>query len=387
MPTSRRLYVHIGLPKTGTSFLQATLLHNRQVLAEQGLDLVPPTKREAFELMLLVRNRYDPALDSASVKDSLDRFPTLLEQAPGSRALISQESLAAATPPQIRRFLDACGDREVHVIVTVRDLARQLPSSWQQRLKSGGSLTYDEFLRRAQALEQRGVDRRPWRHLNVTEMLALWSEAVGPSRMHVVTLPPPGSAPSTLLERFCSVLDVDPGRMVPEEKGVNTSLGRVQAELLRRVNGELPEELLPRQIYGGVGKRFFAAQVLAAQEARPIRVPAEFRGWCDEVAERQIKALDAAGYAVTGQLADLRCPDQAFADDDDQPSHRDVEETAVTALAQILELRGRAVRRRRATRRAAESSSAGSGGRGVRALRARAVRLLRRLRGGTPPVE
>ena len=78
MPTSRRLYVHIGLPKTGTSFLQAAVLHNRAVLAEQGLDLVPPTKRQAFELMLLVRNRYDPTLDSASVQDSLDRFPTLL---------------------------------------------------------------------------------------------------------------------------------------------------------------------------------------------------------------------------------------------------------------------------------------------------------------------
>ena len=373
MPTSRRLYVHIGLPKTGTSFLQATLLHNREVLAEQGLDLVPPTKREAFELMLLVRNRYQPALDSASVQGSLDRFPTLLEKAPGSRALISQESLAAATPPQIRRLLDACGDREVHVIVTVRDLARQLPSSWQQRLKSGGSLTYDEFLRQAKALEQRGVDRRPWRHLNVTEMLALWSEAVGPSRMHVVTLPPPGSAPSTLLERFCSLLDVDPDRMVPEEKRVNTSLGRVQAELLRRVNGELPEELLPRQIYGGVGKRFFAAQVLAAQEARPIRVPAEFRGWCNEVAERQIKALEAAGYAVTGQLADLRCPDEAFADDDDQPSHRDVEETAVKALAQILELRAEAVRRR-------QEQTRGTAGQDRRSLRARARRLLGRIR-------
>jgi len=373
MPTSRRLYVHIGLPKTGTSFLQAALLHNREVLAEQGLDLVPPTKREAFELMLLVRDRYDPALDSASVQGSLDRFPTLLEKAPGSRALISQESLAAATPPQIRRFLDACGDRDVHVIVTVRDLARQLPSSWQQRLKSGGSLTYDEFLRQAKALEQRGVDRRPWRHLNVTEMLALWSEAVGPSRMHVVTLPPPGSAPSTLLERFCSLLDVDPDRMVPEEKRVNTSLGRVQAELLRRVNGELPEELLPRQIYGGVGKRFFAAQVLAAQEARPIRVPAEFRGWCNEVAERQIKALDAAGYAVTGQLADLRCPDEAFADDDDQPSHRDVEETAVKALAQILELRAEAVRRR-------QEQTRGTAGQDRRSLRARARRLLGRIR-------
>ncbi|MFL6003089.1 MAG: hypothetical protein ACJ72P_09800 [Nocardioides sp.] len=381
MPTSRRLYVHIGLPKTGTSFLQAALLHNRAVLADQGLDLVPPTKRQAFELMLLVRDRYDPTLDSASVQDSLDRFPTLLERAPGSRALISQESLAAATPPQIRRLLDACGDREVHVVATVRDLARQLPSAWQQRLKSGGSMTYDEFLRRARALEQRGVDRFPWRHLNAAEMLTRWSEPVGPSRMHVVTLPPPGSPPTTLLERFCSVLDVDPDRMVPEETRVNTSLGRVQVELLRRVNGELPHELLPRQIYGGVGKRFFAAQVLAAQEARPIRVPAEFRAWCDEVAERQIKALEGAGYAVTGQLADLRGPDQAFADGDDEPTHRDVEEAAVKALAQILELRAQA-KHRRARGRGARPAGGPAGASG-RSLRARAGRLLRRLRSGT----
>ena len=64
MSTSRRLYVHIGMQKTGTSYLQGAMLRNRAVLAEQGLDLVPPTKRETFELMLLVRdgaNGFDPA--------------------------------------------------------------------------------------------------------------------------------------------------------------------------------------------------------------------------------------------------------------------------------------------------------------------------------------
>src|SRR5687768_3802096 len=130
MPPSRPLFVHIGMPKTGTSYLQAALLNSREILAEQGLDLVPPTKRAAFELMLLVRDRYDPERDTARVSDSLARFSALLAEAPGSRALISQESLSGARPHQVRRFLDACDDREVHVIVTVRDLARQLPSSW-----------------------------------------------------------------------------------------------------------------------------------------------------------------------------------------------------------------------------------------------------------------
>ena len=384
MPTRRRLYIHVGLQKTGTSYLQAVMLHNRDVLAEQGLDLVPPTKRGAFELMLLVRNRYNPARDAASVPDSLARFSALLEQAPGSRALLSQESLAAAGPNQIERLLDACGDREVHVIATVRDLARQLPSQWQQLLKGGGTTPYQRFLRQAHDREQEGSDERPWTHLNITAVLARWSDALGPERIHVVTVPPPGSAPKTLLERYCSVLGVDPDRMVPEERRLNTSLGRVQAELLRRVNSELPAELRPRQVYGSVGKRFFAAQVLAAQEPSTIRVPADFRPWCDEVADRQSKTIEEAGYAVTGDLADLRCPDEAFTEADDRPTHRDVSAAAVQALVHILALRGEAVMRRGGDQAPGATPSGGPGRQGGRRLRARAGRLLRRLRGGTP---
>jgi hypothetical protein len=370
------------MPKTGTSYLQAALLNSREILAEQGLDLVPPTKRAAFELMLQVRDRYDPDRDSARVSDSLSRFSDLLARAPGPRALISQESLSGARPHQVRRFLDACEDREVHVIVTVRDLARQLPSSWQQLLKGGGTTPYERFLRRAQALEQQGSDQRPWTHLDIPAVLARWAEHVGQERVHVVTVPPSGSPPTTLLERYCSVLGVDPDRMVPETSRVNTSLGRVQAELLRRVNSELPDDLRPRQIYGALGKRFLAAQVLARQEASTIRVPADYRAWCDEVAERQIKTIDEAGYQITGDLADLRCPDAAFTESDDPPTHRDVEAVAVKALAQVLVLRREAVvRRTRRGRRRRTAGAGGPGGRGLRSLGRRARRVMRHVRG------
>jgi hypothetical protein len=75
------------------------------------------------------------------------------------------------------------------------------------------------------------------------------------------------------------VLGVDAGSLVPEETPSNTSLGRVQAELLRRVNEQLPDELRRRQVYGDVGKRFFSSQVLATQQGRRIRVPGELREW------------------------------------------------------------------------------------------------------------
>ena len=43
-PLARRVYVHIGLPKTGTTFLQTTMWHNRRLCGEQGF-LYPGSNR------------------------------------------------------------------------------------------------------------------------------------------------------------------------------------------------------------------------------------------------------------------------------------------------------------------------------------------------------
>src|SRR4051812_20610312 len=146
MPQSRQLFIHVGLQKTGTSYLQAAMLNSREALAAHGLDLVPPTKREAFELMLVVRDRYGSRRDPVSDQNILRRFSDQLDAAEGPRAVLSQESLAAAGPRQIERLLASCGDREVHVVATVRDLARQLPSSWQEQVKAGGTTPYPGYL-------------------------------------------------------------------------------------------------------------------------------------------------------------------------------------------------------------------------------------------------
>ena len=350
MSAPRRLFLHVGLQKTGTSYLQGVMQQNKDELAAQGLDLVPHSRRQAFELMLLVRGRYNPERDTPSTRTALDRFARQLEKAPGDRALLSQESLAAARPAQIRRLMAACGDREVHVVLTVRDLGRQLPSSWQQELKAAHTDDYEGFLHRLRDSEQAGLARHPWIQLDAPTVLARWSQAVPADRIHVVTVPPSGSSPTLLLERFCTVLDVDAPRLVPEQSPSNTSLGRVQAEVLRRVNADLPDELRRRQVYGDIGKRFLASQVLAGQHTRRIRVPQEFREWCLGVSEAHVAALAEAGYAVVGDLDDLRCLESAFSDEEVDPTEGEVAAAAVAALVQVMTLRGTVVRRRRAAR-------------------------------------
>ncbi len=376
MPDARRLFLHVGLQKTGTSYLQAALLRSHESLADQGLDLVPPTKRECFELMVVVRDRYQSRRDPVSDRRILERFTEQLDAAPGPRAVFSQESLAAAGPAQIERLLAACGDREVHVVLTVRDLARQLPSSWQEYVKAGGTAALGPYLRRLRSLERSGKARHPWIHLDPPLVLKRWADTLSPDRVHVVTVPPSGSPTTLLLERFARVLEVDPARFEPDDRRSNSSLGMVQAEVLRRVNAELPEEVHLRYVYSDVVKRSFGARVLGPQQGRKILVPSQFRSWCEEVVEHQIAELEGGGYHVEGSLEDLRSADSGFADDFRRPTEREVAAASVSALATMLAARGQATARRRSGRIRARRY--GVVDRSWRRLRARMTGFVRR---------
>lgn len=329
-----RLFLHIGLLKTGTSYLQTVMWQNVDELHRQGLDMVPGSKRETFHLMLKARGRYKPDADPPEVATALERLPGQIAAATGDRVLITEESLAPATPEQIEDLLAACSGREVHVIVTLRDLGRQIPSAWQQTLQAGMSLTYRAYLRRLRRTEGE-IANRYWSSKDVAAILDRWVQYVPAERIHLVLVPPPGAPHEELLHRFCRVIEVDPEPLDREVQRSNESVGRVQAEVLRRVNAALDPELQARELYGDVGKRYFAVRVLGKQKGERIRVPRELQEWTREVSQRYVDAIVAGGYQVEGDLDDLIPRDEAFTDEG-KVSHKQVAESAVLALARML---------------------------------------------------
>lgn len=347
MSSVRPVYLHIGLQKTGTSYLQSIFWQSQRALTHQGLDMVPGSKRETFHLMLCVRGRFNPEFDPPEVADALTALPGQLRKVRGSRALISEESLAPANHAQIAALLEACGQREVHLIVTLRDLGRQIPSAWQQLLQSGGSMTFDSYLRRLRKTE--GKPRaKHWANKDLNEILDRWSAHIPEERIHLVTVPPPGNPPELLLRRFCEVLDVDADSLNREVGRLNESVGRTQAELLSRVNGKLSKVNRRRDVYGDVGKRYFAVKVLGAQAGDRIVIPARYREWVLEVSEKFIARISAGGFHVIGDLDDLRPREEIFAKGSVRPTDDEVAEVAADAIAQMLSERMDKQRSRRA---------------------------------------
>lgn len=86
-------------------------------------------------------------------------------------------------------------------------------------------------------------------------------------RVHIVTVPPPGSSPTELLERFSTVLGVDAARLNASPTVVNTnpSLGHVQAQLLRQVNEVMGADLLEVGSPTARGQNYLDKHVLADQ--------------------------------------------------------------------------------------------------------------------------
>jgi hypothetical protein len=334
MPPTRRLYVHIGLQKTGTSYLQNIMWLNQDRLRELGLDLVPETKRATFDLMLAVRERYDAAFDPPGVATALQKLPQELAAASQPAALITEESIAAATSPQIVRFLAACADREVHVVITLRDLGRQIPSAWQQTLQSGGQMPYPRYLSRLRTLEGRPRTRL-WANKDVAAILERWSDHVPVERTHLVTVPPPGSPKQELLERFGRALAIDVARLDRDVARSNESIGRVQAELLRRINAGLAPEFRSREVYGDVGKRYLAMRVLGPQQGEKIRVPPEYEEWCRDVSQRFVDVIVKGGYPVEGDVLDLIPSSRAFAPQA-RVTPREVADASVAAMTTML---------------------------------------------------
>ena len=151
--------VHVGPPKTGTSYVQAALAANRQQLAEVGVDYAPagagpnhngvladfiasrPDMPEPARDLLDRRRRVDP--------DASGRWQRLLANVdPRRHTVISAEFCAFLDAPGIEAMLGELSavDEDVRVVVTWRAPSKMLPSYYQQVARVQVMPTFEAYV-------------------------------------------------------------------------------------------------------------------------------------------------------------------------------------------------------------------------------------------------
>ncbi|QBX56357.1 hypothetical protein EXE58_13365 [Nocardioides seonyuensis] len=302
----RRVFLHIGLPKTGTTYLQGILWENRRRLAADGVFLPGFGHREHLWAALDLAERPRLARRHRAAPGAWKR---LVEECRGQSAdgLITHEFLCAASREQAARAVADFADSEVHLVITARDAAGMVTAGWQEAVKNGTTVSLDEVI----AGKPAGGPEFSMRAWDLADVLDRWGEHVPAERVHVLPMPGPDSPRDLHWHHFAGVIGVDPASYDAPAAGANTSLGIVQVELLRRVNQHLPPySALDR----GTWLRGYLAEGRLATQARqrgglPERYREEFLARDDAV----LALVEERGYDVVGDLELLRggVPDPA----------------------------------------------------------------------------
>lgn len=310
-----RVFLHIGEPKTGTTYLQQLLWSNREHLSELGVRVLGARPQSVFravqDLRGIVKRTDDPA---ASWAGEWQRLAREAREQRGVK-IVSHELLCAVDEHQARQALASFPDAEVHVVVTVRDMATLLPAEWQESVKHRSTRNWDDWLCDVIDKEAGVVDRNQywfWRVHDTVRILSDWAQVLPASRIHVVTVPnsarPARPGSDELWRRFSTVLGIDDAAVDTDRVRVNASLGLPEVELLRRLNCALPSDV-PDWFYMWNVKEPLAHGVLAERQIDGrLRLPGDRHPWAREHAESVIDGLRTGGYDIVGDLDDLRPP-------------------------------------------------------------------------------
>ena len=336
----RRVFLHIGLPKTGTSYLQSILWSHRDELRAAGVLVPGRERRDHLWASLVIRDDPNVARRNPRAPEAWD---VLRRELRGwdRDALISHEFFCSASAEQARAMVAALSDdgAEVHVVVTARDPLSLFTSSWQEHLKNKGTSTISEYA--ATESDDPAVVWN-WRALDLRLVLERWGSAVDdPARVHVVTPPGRDQPRDELWRRFCAVLDLSPDVAAPGSFA-NASMGVVEAETLRRVNLRL--DGFGRAFDRGVWIRsFLADDRLVPRGGEPYWPGEDQIADCRRRGEAAVVFVRDAGFDVVGDLDVLLVPASLpERRHPDSVTDAEVAEVAVSLVADLLgEVRAR----------------------------------------------
>ncbi|MFM1964307.1 MAG: hypothetical protein RL134_32 [Actinomycetota bacterium] len=389
---AQRLIVHIGPRKTGTTYLQRVLQQLSPSLKAQGV-LYPTDYRGEDDY-----NHVGAVSDLTHNEESKESNRWTGKDGSGwtglagaianwdGTAIISAEMIGGLRPPAARRMLDGLSASTIDVVITMRDLGRILPSSWQQHVRNTHTQNYRRYLARrakergtlppAQMQAEWDAERHQtfWRSYAYGALVRRWQDLVGADHVSVVTLPPAGSPSNLLWDRFRMALDIDSlPETAPKLPAFIANIGSTRAEavFLHALNVEAKRRGWNRKTANELQQHLLSSGFLERPDrGGPLLLPRSYLGTVREWVEADISDMATTGVVVHGDVEDLRVLDSS-ASRGRVPSDQ-IATAGAFATAHAMAREAEEIRRRNARE-------------GALSLPGRLARRIRdRLRGGQP---
>jgi len=305
------IFLHVGAMKTGTTFLQHLMDANRENLNAAGILVAGDRRERSLGTSDILGTAHKRPEQVAAAEGMWDDLVSRMFAHQGAASVLSHEFLSFAGPKQAARVVGSLEGAEVHVILTVRNATNALPSQWQTHVRSGGNISWPRFAKsvrrglRGQGPARGRGARTYLRTQGIPRMLDVWGSALPPERLHVVTVPPSGSDPWLLWQRFAGVIGVDPAACTISTPRSKPSLGHPSADLMRRINehlGRLPQHQYAPTLKIGLGMQILGERAHLESSAK---LDVGTRRFAANWNQRVRTAIEHSGAHVVGDLSDL----------------------------------------------------------------------------------
>ena len=307
LPVGTQL-LHVGLAKTGTTALQNAASGRRAALLRHGVRY--PGRRYNHRQAAFALHRRG-SRQAQPRPDAWDELQAEIAADPVRRVLISNEFIAEQDEDTAVRFLSELG-RSTHVVITLRSFGALLPSIWQQYVKTGYTVGFEDFLSivldrpvRARVPPPAHVDRH-----DQGAVVERWVRAAGPERVTVIV--GDKARPRLISEAFEVLLDLPAGLLhdpAQSGSGSNRSLSAQEAAMLLAVNRVLAaypveEADLVRILRRGATARFLD-QCPAPGPADALALPPWAAAAAAARGQEFAAVIADSGVSVIGDLEDL----------------------------------------------------------------------------------
>lgn len=335
--------MHIGVHKTGTTAIQSSLAQVRPQLREHGISY-PGMLMAHRDIASSAMGRPLGWRTEGARPPQQGLWDETVREARNfdGTTLISSEFLAEADDETAARMVAATGADRTHVIITLRNFARILPSAWQQNLKSGMRSTYEDWLRKMLFDPESMETTVFWKRHRHDRVVNRWVSLLGPEHVHVVVVDERDRG--GIYRAFEGLLNLPDRFLQPStESRENRSFTAAEAEFLRRLNLAVADlggwARYRHQVHDRMEKGLVEGRTPASDEPR-LQTPQWALDRAAEFAVLFADAINASEAQVIGDLDVLRAAHHGSETDAEVVEVVPVD-AAVSAAVALLEAGGR----------------------------------------------
>lgn len=306
LPAGTRL-VHIGPHKTGTTAIQGAFHLARRSAKEQGVHYAGYGSHSAMAVLAAI-GRPSPWSSEGKPPDRRiwQRVAGEVRGSRAQRVVLSSEYFSDADPDAIRRVIRDLGGERLHVAVTLRPLARILPSQWQQYVQNRMTEAFDSWVKKLLTSPREEIRPDFWRRHRHDELIRRWADVVGPENITAVVLDEKDH--DFVLRAFEALVGLSSGTLAFDPALANRSLTLAEIEIVRAFNALYKAEQLPTPLYTRVLRRG-AATLMERRKPDRSEARVELPTWALEpigqIAREIVDGIAGSGVRVVGDLESL----------------------------------------------------------------------------------